>query len=392
MSFENDLSGAHFTSLQSGVLLANAVNQATLAAPSGSALVGYLPLGSGASAKTVKQILDAYNGAASTPLLNPLAPIGNSTTPSYSILDINATSAQAAAWELGAVIGLNANTGSTQTAASGLGNKVALYTGVVGNIGGGNVWSFNPLVTLSSGWTGCSDLKSAYVAEFDLNNNSGTDFGPSSGTTIGNPSATGLMLSGAGANFCSAAVMVLGNIGAGPMWRFGAWFGNNSIQNATIADITNSVNAYILAGTHTIGFDLTGATISNYALKFANNQAVSWKNAVGNADLNCFQLNAGNNLVIGFGLAGIGANISGTTFIPVTTNTYTCGNSGAVWSQVWTQQAQITSNDGIVCTNQTSDSGAQTATFTNAPTAGNPAYYLRVNINGANYAIPCLTA
>jgi hypothetical protein len=39
--------------------------------------------------------------------------------------------------------------------------------------------------------------------------------------------------------------------------------------------------------------------------------------------------------------------------------------------------------------NQTSAAGANTGTLTNSPTTGNPGHWLKINIAGTNYAIPC---
>jgi hypothetical protein len=39
--------------------------------------------------------------------------------------------------------------------------------------------------------------------------------------------------------------------------------------------------------------------------------------------------------------------------------------------------------------NQTSAAGASTGTLTNAPAAGNPGHWLKINVGGTNYAIPC---
>lgn len=44
---------------------------------------------------------------------------------------------------------------------------------------------------------------------------------------------------------------------------------------------------------------------------------------------------------------------------------------------------------GLRANNQTSAAAAQLGTLTNAPAAGNPGYWLKINIGGTNYAIPC---
>lgn len=40
-------------------------------------------------------------------------------------------------------------------------------------------------------------------------------------------------------------------------------------------------------------------------------------------------------------------------------------------------------------TNQTSAAAGNTGTLTNAPASGNPAFWLKVNVNGVTRAIPC---
>jgi hypothetical protein len=52
----------------------------------------------------------------------------------------------------------------------------------------------------------------------------------------------------------------------------------------------------------------------------------------------------------------------------------------------------VTSNNGFSATGQTSDAGAAAGTLGNSPTAGNPAFWLRIVINGSNFAIPAWTA
>lgn len=44
---------------------------------------------------------------------------------------------------------------------------------------------------------------------------------------------------------------------------------------------------------------------------------------------------------------------------------------------------------GVRFNNQTSSAGALAGTLLNAPTAGNPGFWLKINIGGVNYSIPC---
>lgn len=52
----------------------------------------------------------------------------------------------------------------------------------------------------------------------------------------------------------------------------------------------------------------------------------------------------------------------------------------------------VTTDSGIVLTNQTSDAGATTATLTNSPTVGNPTFWVRISVNGTLLAIPAWPA
>jgi hypothetical protein len=49
----------------------------------------------------------------------------------------------------------------------------------------------------------------------------------------------------------------------------------------------------------------------------------------------------------------------------------------------------VASNAGFALTSQTSSPGANTATLTNAPIAGNPAFWLAISINGTVRYVPC---
>lgn len=54
-------------------------------------------------------------------------------------------------------------------------------------------------------------------------------------------------------------------------------------------------------------------------------------------------------------------------------------------------KANLTANNAIVLTNQTDGAGASAGTLGNAPSIGNPSFWLPVTINGNNRFIPCWT-
>lgn len=49
---------------------------------------------------------------------------------------------------------------------------------------------------------------------------------------------------------------------------------------------------------------------------------------------------------------------------------------------------EVAEDNSLIMSGQTSDAGAHAATLTNAPAAGDPAFWLRIKINGTNYAVP----
>jgi hypothetical protein len=49
---------------------------------------------------------------------------------------------------------------------------------------------------------------------------------------------------------------------------------------------------------------------------------------------------------------------------------------------------RVDTDNGYRAINQTSAAGASAGTLTNAPSAGNPAFWLRVNINSVDRFIP----
>jgi hypothetical protein len=327
-------------------------------------------------------------GVASTPVPIALTPVGNAIA-TNSVLAINSTTASASTREFAGQIGMVATTGATRPN-DGTGDKTSLYVGMIGQPGGGNIWALNPLTTIASGWTGETGGvgQTAQVAEFDLNNNN-TDYGNSTGTTYGNPSATGIIITGAGTKFCTAAIQVAGNIGAGAMWRFGIWFGNLSIQNATIADTTNSVTSYVVNGAHTYGIDFNTGTYSGAPIRLGNAQFIKSRNSGGTADLPLLGT-AGNNITLGD--ATVGGIFCSSILVPSTTNNTALGQSANVWSIVWAQQ--------LLATSAAQNNGAGTFTYgaTTASTIGaagaasalpaNPLGYVIVNVAGTQAKIP----
>jgi hypothetical protein len=82
--------------------------------------------------------------------------------------------------------------------------------------------------------------------------------------------------------------------------------------------------------------------------------------------------------------------VSGTNAV---TYEPTTGTGDVVLATNPTLAGVTIAGDGLLhLTGQTSDTGAQTGTLSNLPTAGNPAFLLRISVNGTAVAVPAWTA
>jgi hypothetical protein len=103
---------------------------------------------------------------------------------------------------------------------------------------------------------------------------------------------------------------------------------------------------------------------------------------------------ATNSTAIGAGASFDGSNMvvlgnSSVTLVRAgATNSVDLGSSSFVWRDGWFNNVRVTANNGLIFTNQTTGAGSATGSLTNAPVAGNPAFWLRVQINGVNRFIP----
>jgi hypothetical protein len=101
-----------------------------------------------------------------------------------------------------------------------------------------------------------------------------------------------------------------------------------------------------------------------------------------------------NSTALGFGASVdtsntmVFGNTSLTLARPGITNTVDFGNSSFVWLNGWFNNVRVTADNGAIFTNQTNGAGASLGTLTNAPSAGDPAFWLRIQINGANRFVP----
>lgn len=262
-------------------------------------------------------------------------PIGQ-TSSAYAIELVTGTTSRSTTSEFGTSINLTSSTGKGASIATS-GNKVGLYVATNATANSGNVWAFNPLLLLS---TGANALGGAQIAEFDLANNSGTNFGDAADSNaFAQPAVFGVQITGISTNRSTAAVAVLGNIGgSNPMWNNGIVAANTSIRQRFLWDLTNSGTSFDITGAHTYGIDFRGtaagggqSSYSGAAIRFGTQNAVAWRNQADSADLTMLQADSTNNLLVGNAAGGVkfvGASVGFYSVAPVAQQTVTGAKGG----------------------------------------------------------------
>lgn len=142
--------------------------------------------------------------------------------------------------------------------------------------------------------------------------------------------------------------------------------------NAT--DAASSGFFFAKSGSSTIGTQ--AAVVSGEVLGFQN-----WQGSDGDE----FQTAAS--------IVGLADGAVSDGVVPGKLSLRTANTSGTNTERMFVDSAglvQFQTDRGLRFNNQTSAAGASTATFTNAPAAGNPIFYLKINIDGTNGAIPVL--
>ena len=109
-------------------------------------------------------------------------------------------------------------------------DKVTLYSGIVGEPGTGDIWSFNPLLTQRPG----SGSYNAQVIELDLNNQNAHRGDADGGAGLAPPVTYGLSLTGAGGFRSTAAIGVMGQKS---QWNRGIVFAADSVNQSAFQDL-----------------------------------------------------------------------------------------------------------------------------------------------------------
>lgn len=231
-------------------------------------------------------------------------PTGGSLLTTYSSLNVQANTAQSGNREYLVNFGMTASLG-TGVSTVGNADKVTLYTGMVCNTGAIACWAFNPLITLGSSPSG--DFGSAQNTEFDINNNSGTDYNTGAGPTGFNaPFTSGISIASGGTNKVGAAMWVSAATSSDKFVR-GILFANNSVSQADIQSGNNSPVFLDDWGVHTYGADFRHATFSSAntaAIRVPSGSGINFRNAADTTDLSLITSDPVNNVLVNYGGSG----------------------------------------------------------------------------------------
>lgn len=191
----------------------------------------------------------------------------------------------------------------SQTSGGTLGNA-ALYTGAEAKPGTGNLWSYNPLLTIDSGAGVNTTGHNFQTIELDLNNND-VD---SNGTTFVN----GFDISNAGLHLANTALGIFGNTqSGGPAWLYGITCGGaNSIVGSCLE----------IQGNSAWGLDLGNYTGAE-SIRLKNNKPIYSINAAGSAELPLISLDTTNTVQLGAGTTPVDGKVlatGSTTPVPLT--------------------------------------------------------------------------
>lgn len=169
---------------------------------------------------------------ASMPLKCAVLPTGNAcpgACETGSAFGVQGTTSHDDKREFLVSLGLTSNKGA-KSRPTPYHDKVTLYSGIVGEKGTGDIWSFNPLLTQAAG----SGEYNAQCIELDLNNENAHRGDADAGAGLAPPVTYGWSVTGAGKYRSTAAIAVMGRKG---MWNRGIVFAANSVNQSTFQDL-----------------------------------------------------------------------------------------------------------------------------------------------------------
>jgi hypothetical protein len=245
----------------------------------------------------------SYVNATGNPSLS-VSPTGNPTGGSllttYVTENVQATTGSATNREFLVSIGLISNLGSG--AANNNNDKVALYTGAVGNSGTGDLWAFNPVLVQSA----ASGSYNAQCIEVDINNLNASRGAPDNASGMAGPVANGITISGAndGHHYTNTAGLSVVSQGSGGTSLFTRGVVTSGYYTYTaFADYSAAPISYEMWGSYTTGLDASKGTFSGQVLLAPNNVPIisALNTAVAVSEL--VKMDNSNNLKLGAGAA-----------------------------------------------------------------------------------------
>lgn len=229
-------------------------------------------------------------------------PLGQSGNPAMSLVEITTETVQPVTNEFALSINMISSTGSTGSVATAS-DKVGLYVAVEAQPGSGNVWAINQVLILDAG--ACL-IGGAQIAEFDLDNSSGVDFGVNILTDgLIQPALIGMQITGLGPNSASTAIAILGtSVSGGGLWNAGVYLQVGSINKVGILDEGSATApaariSYKMNQFFTDGIDSNLAVFSGSAIRVGSQQKISARNAANAGDLTLLQTDGSDNLRLG---------------------------------------------------------------------------------------------
>ncbi|MGH9202183.1 MAG: hypothetical protein ACRD2A_13220 [Vicinamibacterales bacterium] len=170
--------------------------------------------------------------------------------------------------------------------------------------------------------------------------------------------------------------------------------GSNSAFGSLAADALSTATNCAAFGLNALGAVTTGGSNSAFGQAAGLALTTGTQCTFLGATADTTAATANNQCAIGFG-ATVGAantmvfgNASVVTVRPMSDGACDFGLSANRWANGWFTNVRITADNGAIFTNQTDAAGVAVGTLTNAPSAGNPTFWLRIQINGANRFIP----
>lgn len=156
------------------------------------------------------------------------------------------------------------------------------------------------------------------------------------------------------------------------------------VTNSGVNPITNA--EAILASMPSNGNGLTTGTVNNFG--FVNSTSITAAAAGGTINNYGYAANVPGGSGAGTtNNYGVYINLNGGSGGGGTTNNYAL-RSDSTAPSLLSGTLTMAIDRSLLFTAQTSSAGAQLGTLTNAPTAGNPGFWLKVTIGGVSYALP----